>query len=257
MENQAPEKLLKMDKFQKSNLEKLKLSTEKMKQLTVENPNHFKTSRLGQSMTNYSNQLEREIQGKRRRNRTFKYGTVIYADFGINFGSEFSAPHYAITLEKNDSKNKNTITVIPLTSKAGRDNLQLEFNLAHGLGLLTHQLIQEAENTVKNGITSKYGDKELWEIFEELEELGKTDELERLNEVLVNLEDSIDQAMLRLKKYRSDLNKTTYVKLDAITTIDKVKIFKQTGPLDALGIAQLLEPQMKIISDEIKSRYLI
>lgn len=246
-----------MDKFQKSNLEKLNLSTEKMKQLTVENPSHFKTSRLGQSMTNYSNQLEREIQGKRRRNRTFSYGTVVYADFGINFGSEFSAPHYAITLEKNDSKNKNTITVIPLTSKPGRDNLQLEFNLAHGLGLLTNQLIQRAEEKVADGIQAKYGEKELWEIFEDLEATGKESEAEHLNDVLLRLENSVDQAITRLKKYRDDLNKTTYAKIDAITTIDKVKIFKQTGPLDGLGLAHLLEPQMKIISDEIKKRYLI
>ncbi|AAL97091.1 TPA: type II toxin-antitoxin system PemK/MazF family toxin [Streptococcus pyogenes] len=246
-----------MDKFQKSNLEKLNLSTEKMKQLTVENPNHFKTSRLGQSMTNYSNQLEREIRGKRRRNRTFHYGTVVYVDFGINFGSEFSAPHYAITLEKSDSKNKNTITVIPLTSKPGRNNLKLEFNLAQGLGLLTHQLIQSAQQKVEEEIKTKYNNKELREVFEDLETQGKDDEIERIDALLVKLEDSVDQAFTRLKKYRSDLDKTTYAKIDAITTIDKIKIFKQIGPLDALGIAQLLEPQMKIISDEIKSRYLI
>ncbi|TNY43371.1 hypothetical protein FGC34_01120, partial [Streptococcus pyogenes] len=75
--------------------------------------------------------------------------------------------------------------------------------------------------------------------------------------LLVKSEESVDQAFTRLKKYRFDLDKTTYAKIDAITTIDKIKIFKQIGPLDALGIAQLLEPQMKIISDEIKSRYLI
>ena len=41
-----------MDQFEKNNLDKLTVSTNKMKQLTIENPNHFKTSRLGQSMTN-------------------------------------------------------------------------------------------------------------------------------------------------------------------------------------------------------------
>ncbi|MGQ7423694.1 hypothetical protein ACTGVR_04145 [Streptococcus suis] len=114
-----------MNKNQIENLEKLTTSTDKMKQLTEENPNHFKTSRLGQSMTNYSTQLEREINGKRRRNRVFPYGTLVYVDFGINFGSEFSAPHYAITLSKEDRKNQNTITVIPLTSKPGYNNLPL------------------------------------------------------------------------------------------------------------------------------------
>lgn len=87
MERMIRKELLRdwMNKLEKNNLDKLTVSTDKMKQLTVENPNHFKTSRLGQSMTNYSNQLEREIQGKRRRNRVFPYGTLVYVDFGINF----------------------------------------------------------------------------------------------------------------------------------------------------------------------------
>ena len=146
-----------MSKLKKSNLDKLIFSTDKIKQLTVENPNHFKTSRLGQSMSNYSNQLEREIQGKRRRNRVFPYGTLVYVDFGINFGSEFSAPHYAITLSKEDKKNRNTITVIPLTSKPGYDNLPLEFNLAEGLGILTTRLINEAEDKVENELVAHFG----------------------------------------------------------------------------------------------------
>lgn len=247
-----------MDKFQKSNLEKLNLSTEKMKQLTVENPSHFKTSRLGQSMTNYSNQLEREINGKRRRNRVFPYGTLVYVDFGINFGSEFSAPHYAITLSKEDQKNRNTITVIPLTSKPGYNNFPLEFNLAKGLGILTTQLIKSAEEKVESELISHFGEYDDFdELIAKLEEENRLDEKERAINLVQKLLDNILLASERLKKYVSDLDKTTYAKLDAITTIDKVKIFKKTSPLDGLGVAQILEPQMKILSDEIKSRYLI
>lgn len=247
-----------MNKFQRSNLEKLESSTEKMKQLTVENPNHFKTSRLGQSMTNYSNQLEREIIGKRRRNRVFPYGTLVYVDFGINFGSEFSAPHYAITLNKEDRKNLNTITVIPLTSKPGYNNLPLEFNLAEGLGILTTQLIEAAEDKVANELVSHFGEYDDFdELMLKLEEEGRLDEKERAINLVQTLSESVVSAGERLEKYMSDLDKTTYAKLDSITTIDKVKIFKKTSPLDGLGVAQILEPQMKILSDEIKSRYLI
>lgn len=116
-------------------------------------------------MTNYSTQLEREINGKRRRNRVFPYGTLVYVDFGINFGSEFSAPHYAITLSKEDRKNQNTITVIPLTSKPGYNNLPLEFNLAEALGMLTAQLIEAAEDKVASELVSYFGE---YDDFDEL-----------------------------------------------------------------------------------------
>lgn len=247
-----------MSKLKKSNLDKLIFSTDKIKQLTVENPNHFKTSRLGQSMSNYSNQLEREIQGKRRRNRVFPYGTLVYVDFGINFGSEFSAPHYAITLSKEDKKNRNTITVIPLTSKPGYDNLPLEFNLAEGLGILTTRLINEAEDKVENELVAHFGEYDDFdELIAKLEKEGRLDEKERAINLVQKLADNVLSAGKRLEKYVSDLDKTTYAKLDSITTIDKVKIFKKINPLGGIGVAQILEPQMKILSDEIKTRYLI
>ena len=246
-----------MNRHQIENLEKLTTSTDKMKQLTSNNPNHFKTSRLGQSMTNYSNQLEREIAGKRRRNRVFPYGTIVYADFGINFGSEFSAPHYAITLAKEDQKNRNTITVIPLTSKPGYNNIPLEFNLALGLGKLTTELIEAAQNKVTEEIREHFGNEDIADIMDKLAKENKQEELEKLDDLLYRLNENIEIVTTRLEKYQKDLEKTTYAKLDAITTIDKVKIFKRINPLDALGIARILEPQMKILSDEIKSRYLI
>jgi hypothetical protein len=36
-----------------------------------------------------------------------------------------------------------------------------------------------------------------------------------------------------------------------------VKIFKKNNLLDGIGVAQILESQIKILSDEIKARYLI
>ncbi|WP_266345001.1 hypothetical protein [Streptococcus suis] len=176
----------------------------------------------------------------------------------MNFGSEFSAPHYAITLSKEDRKNQNTITVIPLTSKPGYNNLPLEFNLAEALGMLTTQLIEAAEDKVASELVSHFGEYDDFdELMLELEKEGRLDEKERAMNLVQKLSDEVVYAGKRLEKYMSDLEKTTYAKLDAITTIDKVKIFKKVSTLDGLGVAQILEPQMKILSDEIKSRYLI
>ena len=90
-----------------------------------------------------------------------------------------------------------------------------------------------------------------------MEKEGRLDEKERAINLVQKLTDNVPLAGERLEKYVSDLDKTTYAKLDAITTIDKVKIFKKINLLDGIGVAQILEPQMKILSDEIKTPYLI
>ena len=145
----------------------------------------------------------------------------------------------------------STITVIPLTSKPGYDNLPLEFNLAEGLGLLTTQLIKAAEDKVEKELVAHFGE------YDDFNELIAKLEKERAINLVQKLTDNVALTAQRLEKYVSDLDKTTYAKLDSITTIDKVKIFKKINPLDGIGVAQILEPQMKILSDEIKARYLI
>ena len=134
-----------MDKEQlkRRNIEQLEESTYKLKNITNKNPTHFKTKRLGSSMENYATQLERDVLGKRRRNSVFPQGTLVYVDFGINYGSEFSSYHYAITLNKNDSKRENTITVVPLTSKEGKQNIKLTAGISRGLASLTLDYLEE------------------------------------------------------------------------------------------------------------------
>lgn len=94
---------IKRDYYGQRNIEQLEESTDRLKNITNKNPNHFKTKRLGSSIGNYATQLESDVLGKRRRNLIFPQGTLVYVNFGINYGSEYSSYHYAITLNKNES----------------------------------------------------------------------------------------------------------------------------------------------------------
>lgn len=47
----------------------------------------------------------------------FSQGKIVYIDFGVRIGSEISGPHFGIVLNKEDSKYKRTVTIVPLTSK--------------------------------------------------------------------------------------------------------------------------------------------
>lgn len=161
-----------MDKEQlkRRNIEQLEESTDKLKNITNKNPNHFKTKKLGFSMENYATQLERDVIGKRRRNSVFPQGTLVYVDFGINYGSEFSSYHYVITLNKNDSKRDNTITIVPLTSKEGKQNIKLTAGISRGLASLTLDYLEEQIKLNDNNMKKIESD------LNKLEEREKNDE---------------------------------------------------------------------------------
>ncbi|SGU74042.1 type II toxin-antitoxin system PemK/MazF family toxin [Staphylococcus aureus] len=58
--------------------------------------------------------------------KKFSRGSIIYLDFGINIGHEFSGRHFGIVLNKNDSPYNSLVTVVPLSSKNKKHYLPLQ-----------------------------------------------------------------------------------------------------------------------------------
>lgn len=260
------------NKYEAKNKDKLNIASKKLKKLVEKYPSDFKTKNLGNSLMKYSNQLEKDCKTKRRRNKTFKFGTLVYIDFGINFGSEFSAPHYGITLEKFDNKKKNTITVVPLTSKKGFNNLKLEESISKQIGALLAELGHEYVDKLHGELIKEMNDLLLNYLFynprmydlpadpKEQKFLLETYDCakNRFNEIIETLSkdrEKIDYTKHRLEKYMADLDKNTYVKLDAITTIDKNKIFKPKNDLDPLGVIRLSDSVLELMSNELTKKF--
>lgn len=248
------------------NNEKLEEATDKMKEITNENPEHFKTKRLGSSMGNYATQLERDVKGLRRRNPVFQHGTLVYVDFGINYGSEFSSYHYAFTLNKNDTRKDNTITVVPLTSKIGKQNIKLNSSISANLAALTlsytherNELIEEISEKsldLVDNLIERYEQAEETKNNEELDNIRETlNQLKTLNQEINSLQKTVDDAKKRVDKYIKDLDKDTYIKIDAITTIDKNKIFKRKDDLDPLTKVCASDEVLELIEEGIKNLF--
>lgn len=67
-----------------------------------------------------------EVRRRVKRNKkTYKRGAIIYVDYGVNIGREFSGPHFSVVLNNFDSKNNEKLTVIPLTSKKHAHTIEL------------------------------------------------------------------------------------------------------------------------------------
>lgn len=72
-----------------------------------------------------SNLYITELNNKKKRYPKLKRGTIVKVDFGVNPGSELCHTHFAIVISKDDNYSKESIIVLPLTSKPGVGRLPL------------------------------------------------------------------------------------------------------------------------------------
>lgn len=93
----------------------------------------YKFSYLDEWIYKNSNLLLNEAENIVQKYKTYKRGTIIKVDFGVNIGSEMSQVHFAIVLSKSDNPRNNVLTVLPLTSKKGRFNICLDTLIANKL----------------------------------------------------------------------------------------------------------------------------
>lgn len=160
--------------------------------------------------------------------KTYKRGTIIKADFGVNLGSEMSQVHFAIVLNNYDNPRNNVLTVVPLTSKKSKFNLNLE-------SLVIEKLIEK--------------------INKELLNIGITEEFKLTDENL-SLEKSIklNKLYTLLSYYKSNV-KNTYACCSLITTISKTRIFKPINEYDIVGKERCSEQVMNKIDKEIIDKF--
>ncbi len=84
-----------------------------------------KFQKLDHWLEKESNLYLTEINNKKKRYIKLKRGTIVKVDFGVNPGSELCHTHFAIVISKDDNYSKESIIVLPLTSKPGVGRLPL------------------------------------------------------------------------------------------------------------------------------------
>ncbi len=251
-----------MDK--KENLELLSEATNRLIDFVANNPQYHKSFGMGMSLLNYVEQLERDLNKKRRRYKTYLPGTIVYVHFGMNFGEEFSKTHYAITLSKNDRKDKRTITVIPLTSKDGKDKLKLDFNFSRELFHLTHQvaienakkidekLLLEINSALPSNVSPVTTFSDMSYLFDNNDKFN--DLLRKIFNKKQRAVELLEIANEQMDRFQKTIEKTTYAALDCITTIDKNKIEPRISEIDVLSATVIGDKQLKKLSNAIAEK---
>lgn len=165
----------------------------------------------------------------------FKRGAIIRVNFGVNMGSEFSNIHFAIVLDKNDSPKKRTLTVLPLTSKQRSDRFSLGgevFNQTVALLLIQLASLKKRLDKIRK---EKEKDSNYKYDFTEIDK-----DMANLSKVI---------------KLYMRYNKNSYVRLNDITTISKLRI-ERLNEFDPSGKIRLSNQQMALISHKLMKLYL-
>lgn len=177
----------------------------------------------------------------------FKRGTVIRVNFGTNLGSEFSNIHFAIVLDKKDSPQKRTLTVLPLTSKQKSDR----FSLGREVFNQTVTLLNTQVKHIDSQIKSMKG--RIKEASQSTQSLLQAD-YNQFEKDYNQLEKDF-HALSRVLDIYKVYDKNSYVRVSDITTISKLRI-ERINRYDPSGKIRLSSQQMALISQELMKLYL-
>ena len=160
--------------------------------------------------------------------KTYKRGTIIKADFGVNIGSEMSQVHFAIVLNNYDNPKNNVLTVIPLTSKASKYNLDLK-------NLIIDKLIKKVQK--------------------ELLKIGINEEFNIEDKTLTAEDKTKIRKLYTILTYYKSNKMNTYACSSLITTISKTRILKPINEYDFIGKEKCPKEVMDKIDKELIEKF--
>lgn len=247
---------------QKENKENLEHAKDVLIKISKK-PKNSKFEKMPLSDVYRAKMLQRDNKEKIPKFKRYKRGTIIFVDFGIGVGYEFSHPHFAIVLDNKDNPNKGTLTVIPLTSKNKNSFIDLGKNLINEIinkisndVSRINDLIYSIHDLYRNPIlkieTAYYpNDKHIQKTLTEFAQRHNCEDLRvessKFNDYIEKDKQYVEEILNFYKKY----DKNTYANPQAITTISKFRIMNQKNPLDPIGRVQISKESMNKIENQL------
>ncbi|MCG1132110.1 type II toxin-antitoxin system PemK/MazF family toxin [Staphylococcus epidermidis] len=151
----------------------------------------------------YSNWLKKENENKIHSTyNSYKRGTIVYIDFGVNVGSEISGGHFAIVITKKDNRKSSMLTVIPLSSKNKKFYLSIDKTVFENASNLLKQSLDDCnKNIQKKDKEIKELEKQYNSLYQEtkkdIDDIDARDELTK---------DKIDDIKAKINSLKSTIN---------------------------------------------------
>lgn len=226
------------------------------------NTNNKKFKKIGQHDFFRAKNFEKESCNQIKSYYKYKRGTIVFVDFGIGIGSEFSLPHFAIVLNNKDNPKNGLLTVVPLSSKKKKGYVDLGKDLINNL-------IETVCDDLKTIIDTIESVNEIHRIHN-LDEKQSKDISQEQKELIVSFVNKHDPTVTKLsdtlfyswmkkeEKWINDIfskylkyDKNTFANVNNIKTISKLRIAKPLNPNDPIGRTLISEENLQKIEQEI------
>lgn len=239
----------------------------------VEKPYNPKFNNLSEHEVLRAKIFRSENNTKPKKFLRYKRGTIVFIHFGINTGAEFSNSHFGIVLDKKDHPNQGKLSILPLTSKNGKDSVSIGKEVFSGIMNDAQKQIDEIQkilNITQNierlhhslpkppafiRPTKKAKDYDDWmDYYNRHDPEGK---YVPVSNIMIRswIQSDIDK-INHLKKLYNNYNKVSYAKIDSITSVSKLKISKPINDLDPIGRIRVSEEVMNAIDRAIAKKLL-
>ncbi len=204
---------------------------------------HGRADKLSYWLCDYIKFLDYEKRFAPNKLRRYKRGEILKVHLGYNIGSEEGGLHYALVLDKANSINCPTITIVPLTSVKPRTDVN---NLHPGSVYLGNELF-----TNLNSSASLLQQR----LVRSIVDLGKDPDRAQARESdLVQIE----AELARLKRIRSEIQKMkkgSIALTRQITTVSKIRIYDPKTDHDVLSGVRLSNEKLDAIDAAISGYF--
>ncbi|PCF70945.1 hypothetical protein B4W73_11855 [Staphylococcus delphini] len=212
------------------------------------NSRSFKFQYLDDWLYTKSSILKKEIKTNRKNEfKVYPRGTIVYAKFGVNIGSEFSGNHFCVVLNKKDHKRNELVTVVPLTSKNTNFSLLLPENIVEK----ALEKMEKDSNSLRNDLKKLVKTHKSYIDTEDINPELETELETELEIELGTMEKNYAELIKIIERYERFMGKQTYAIPSQISTISKKRI-STINKYDPTGYISFDKSTLKVIEDYIK-----
>lgn len=174
---------------------------------------------------------------------------IVNVDFGFRVGSELGGLHYAVVMDKKNSVNGDTVTVVPLGSlkerhRASRNKIILEDGIFTALNEKTDKQTAEATRLINSIATDTQ--------LEAMDEVSKTTEIMKRIATAQNKLANAKASIAKMEK----LKHGSVANVSQLTTVSKIRIKEPTTPQSVLCGVKVSERDMEQIEKALVELYI-